>query len=75
MVPKHSQVKSIISLSVLKAEVNSLVLEESDNVHISLIRSMHDGGELQRARLCVQVSSGCSQGLQSGQVFLLQYQV
>ena len=73
MVPELSQVQGIISLSVLKAEVNSLVLEESDDVHISLIRSMHDGGELKRAIRCVQISSGCSQGLQSGQVLLLKY--
>ena len=75
VVPELGQVQSIVPLSVLAAEVNTLILEEPDNVHISLIRSMHDGGELKRARLCVQVSSGCSQGLQSGQVFLLQYYV
>ena len=73
MVPKLSQVQGIISLSVLKAEVNSLVLEESDDVHISLIRSMHDGGELKRAIRCVQISSGCSQSLQRVQVLLLQH--
>ena len=37
VVPSNGQVKGSVSISVLEAEVNSLILEESDNVHISLI--------------------------------------
>ena len=71
VVPELGQVQGIISLGVLEAEVNSLILEEPDNVHISLIRSMHYGGELESPACCVEVSSGCSQGLQGVQVILL----
>ena len=73
VVPELGQVQSIVPLSVPEAEVHTLILEEPDNVHISLIRSLHHGRELKSAAWCVEVSSSCSQGLQSVQVLFLNY--
>ena len=71
VVPELGQVQGIITLGVLAAEVNSLILEEPDNVHISLIGCIHHGGELKSPAWRVKVSSGCSQRLQGVQVLFL----
>ena len=73
VVPELGQVQGVISFGVPEAEVNTLILEEPDNVHITLIRCLHHGRELESPAWCVEVSSGCSQGLQSVQVLFLNY--
>ena len=51
VVPELGQVQGVISFGVPEAEVNTLILEEPDNVHITLIGSLHHWRELESAAL------------------------
>ena len=71
VVPSNGQVQGSVSISDPEAEVNSLILEESDNVHISLICRHHDGRGLATSSLLVQISSGHSQRFECFQILIL----